>query len=204
MRSRIVALAAIALTACATTTSFDHTYKGQDVGQIDYKGRKVAAVVIGAGVTASKRIAAENAVARELGARGMQGVAGHTIVPLATTEPMTRERAIAMLKQAGAAGVVVLKLVDSDKKTVQTQWASTEYQQSLVRYNYFGPIGYEGDTYDRRITTITIETTLYSLEPFKLLWAGQSTSVDPAKVDAFIPQFAGEIAGELRREGLVK
>jgi hypothetical protein len=204
MRSRIVALAAIALTACATTTSFDHTYKGQDVGQIDYKGRKVAAVVIGVSVTESRRISAENAVAKELTARGMQGVPGHTIVPLSSTEPMTRERAIAMLQQAGAAGVVVLKLVDSEKKTVQTKWANTDYQTSLVNYNYFSPIGNEGDTYDRRITTITIETTLYSLEPFKLLWAGQSASVDPAKVDAFIPQFAGDVAGELRREGLVK
>ena len=62
----------------------------------------------------------------------------------------------------------------------------------------------DGDTYDRGVTTITIETTLFSLEPFKLLWGGQSESVNPAKVDAFIPQFARNVAAELRREGLVK
>jgi hypothetical protein len=204
MRSRIAALAAIVLTACATATTFENTHKGQDIGQIDFKGRKVAAVVIGTGVTQQRQTDAEAVLARELSARGMAGVAGHSIVPVATTTPMTRERAIAMLQQAGVAGMVVLKLVDTAKKTSKTQWADTEFQQSLVRYNYFGPIGYEGNTYDRSITTITIETTLYSLEPFKLLWAGQSESVDPAKVDSFIPQFARDVAGELRREGLVK
>jgi hypothetical protein len=204
MRNLIAILATIVLAACATPAAFEYTHKGEDVSRIDYKGRKVAAVVVGTGVNQSMRVDAENILAKELSARGMQGVAGHSIVPMATLEPMTRERAAALLKQAGVAGVVVLKLVDTKKKTVSTQWASTDFQRSLNAYNYFGPIGKEGDTYDRSITTITIETTLFSLDPFKLLWAGQSVSVDPAKVKAFIPQFAGNVAEQLRREGLVK
>jgi hypothetical protein len=204
MRFRIAALAAIVLATSATAATFEHTHKGQDVGQIDYKGRKVAAVVIGVGVTEPRRIDAEDVLAKELTARGMQGVAGHTIVPLASATPMTRERAIGLLQQAGVAGVVVLKLVDTKKKTQKTRWASSDYQVGLANRNYFGPMGLEGDTYDRRITAITIETTLFSLEPFKLLWGGQSESVNPAKVDAFIPRFARDVAGELRREGLVK
>ena len=200
----MAALAAIVLAACATTTTFEYTHKGQDVGQIDYKGRKVAAVVTGVDVTESRRINAENVLAKELTARGMQGVAGHTIVPIRTLTPMTRERAIVLLQQAGVAGVVALRLVDTEKKTDRTQWASTDFQTSLAKRNDFAPIGLEGDTYDRRITTITIETTLFSLEPFALLWAAQSESVNPANVDTFIPQFARSVADELRREGLIK
>jgi len=90
MKTRIAALAAIVLAACATATTFDHTHKGEGVGRIDYKGRKVAAVVHGVGVTASRRTNAENALAQELSARGMVGVPGHSIVPMATREPMTR------------------------------------------------------------------------------------------------------------------
>ena len=204
MRTFIAALAAIVLAACATPATFEYTHKGEDVGRIDFKGRKVAAVVIGVGVNQTMRVDAENVLAKELSARGMQGVAGHSIVPMATLEPMTRERAIGLLQQAGVAGVVVLKLVDTEKKTVSTQWASTGFQKSMNNYNYFGPIGKEGDSYDRPVTTITIETTLFNLEPYTLLWAGQSASVDPAKVSAFIPQFAGSVADQLRREGLVK
>ena len=204
MKTRIAALAAIVLAACATATTFDHTHKGEGVGRIDYKGRKVAAVVHGVGVTASRRTNAENALAQELSARGMVGVPGHSIVPMATREPMTRERAIALLQQAGVAGMVVLRLVDTEKKTVKTEWASTEYQMGLARRDYFGPVGLEGDNYDRRIATVTLETTLSSLEPYALIWAGQSQSVNPAEVDAFIPQFARSVADELRREGLVK
>ncbi|MBE0626188.1 MAG: hypothetical protein IH606_15380 [Burkholderiales bacterium] len=204
MRVFIATLAASVLAACATPASFEYTHKGEDVGRIDYQGRKVAAVVTGAGVNQSMRVDAENVLARELSARGMQGVAGHSVVPMSTLEPMTRERAIGLLRQAGVAGVVVLKLVDTEKKTVSTQWASTDYRKSVNNYNYFGPIGKEGDSYDRKITTITIETTLYNLDPYTVLWAGQSQSVDPAKVGAFIPQFARSVGDELRRVGLVK
>ena len=205
MRSRIAALAAIVLAACATATTFNYTHKGQGVGQIDYKGRKVAAVVTGVGVSESRRINAENVLAKELTARGMEGVAGHTIAPAGTRTPMTRERAIVLLQQAGVAGVVALRLVDTERKTARTEWASTEMQTSIAKGDYyFFPIGFEGDTYDRRITTITIETTLFSLEPFALLWVGQSESVNPANVDVFIPQFARSVADELRREGLIK
>lgn len=204
MRTLIAMLAAIMLAACATPASFEYTHKGEGVSGIDYRGRKVAAVVVGTGVNQAMRIEAENTLAGELSARGMQGVAGHSIVPMATTEPMTRERAAALLQRAGVEGVVVLKLVDTDKKTVSTQWASSDFQRTLNASNYFGPIGKEGETYDRKVTTITIETTLFSLDPFKALWIGQSQSVDPAKVKAFIPQFAGSVAEQLRREGLVK
>jgi len=97
-----------------------------------------------------------------------------------------------------------INLANTEKKTVKTEWASTEYQMGLARRDYFGPVGLEGDNYDRRIATVTLETTLSSLEPYALIWAGQSQSVNPAEVDAFIPQFARSVADELRREGLVK
>ena len=205
MRSRIATLAAIALAACATATTFDHTHKGPGADHIDFRGRKVAAVVTGVGVTESRRINAEIVLAKELTARGMEGVAGHTIVPIRTLTSMTRERVIGLLQQAGVAGVVVLKVVDSERKTARTEWANTEMQTSVAaRDLYYFPVGLEGDTYDRRVTTVTIETTLFSLEPFTLLWAGQSESVNPANVDTFIPQFARSVADELRREGLIR
>ncbi|MFA5912150.1 MAG: hypothetical protein WC830_01190 [Burkholderiales bacterium] len=205
MGPRIAALAAVVLAACATATTFSYTHRGQNLGHIDYKGRKVAAVVTGVGVTESRRVNAENVLAKELTARGMEGVAGHSIVPSGTPTPITRERAIVLLRQADVAGVVALRLVDTERKTARTEWASTEMGTSVPQsdYNFF-PIGLEGDTYDRRITTITIETTLFNLEPFALLWAGQSESVSPAKVDTFIPRFARSVAEELRREGLIE
>lgn len=204
MRTFVAFLAALMLGACAAPATFTHTQRGADVGQLNYQGRKVAAIVIGTGVTEARRVRAENVLAKTLTDRGMLGIAGHTIIPLANTAPMTRERAIVLLKQAGVAGVVLLQLVDTEKKTVQTQWASTEFQGSLMQRDMFGPTGLQGNTFDRNITTITIDTTLYRVDPVALLWSGQSESVNPGDVDAFIPRFAASIADELRREGLVK
>lgn len=204
MRTLIACLSALTLGACATPTNFTHTHKSEDLGQLNYQGRKVAAIVIGTGVTAARRVQAENVLAKSLSERGMQGVAGHTIIPLTSTAPMTRERAIVLLKQAGVAGVVLLQFINSERKTVKTEWASTGFQGSLMQRDMYGPTGMQGNTFDREITTITVDTTLYRIDPATLLWAGQSESVNPSDIDSFIPRLAENIAEELRREGLVK
>lgn len=58
MRTFFALLAVLALGACATPANFTHTHKGEDVGQLNYQGRKVAAIVIGTGVTEARRVQA--------------------------------------------------------------------------------------------------------------------------------------------------
>ena len=66
--------------ACATTsTRFTSTWKAPDAGPLDFGGKKVLALVLSK--NEGMRRAAEDALARELTARGTQGIAAYTVIP---------------------------------------------------------------------------------------------------------------------------
>jgi len=200
MKTILAALAAATLlAACATSsTSFVNTRMAPDAAPVSFAGKKVAAFALG--VTEPMRRTTEEALARELSARGAQGVAGYSIVP--STELRDREAAKAKLRQADVAGVVLLRLVDTQKKKVHTEWASQEYR-TLPNYHTWGIAGADPG-YDRTLTSLSVETLIYSLSQDRLLWSGLSHTTDAAQAERFVHQHAEAVAAELRREGLLR
>ncbi len=200
MKPILAALAAAALlAACATTsTTFVNTRKAPDAAPVSFTGKKVAAFALG--VTEPMRRDTEEALARELSARGAQGIPGYSIVP--STELRDREAAKAKLRQAGVEGVVLLRLVDTQKKKVHTEWASSEYR-TLPNYYTWGIAGADPG-YDRTLTSLSVETLIYSLSQDRLLWSGLSETTDAAQAERFVREHAAAVAAELRREGLIR
>jgi hypothetical protein len=200
MRTILAALAAAAmLGACATSsTSFTNSRRPPDPAPINFAGKKVAAFALG--VTEPMLRDTEEALAREITARGAQGVPGYGIVP--STELRDREAAKAKLRQAGVEGVVPLRLVDTQNKKVHTEWATHEYS-TLSHYYTWGIAGADPG-YDRTVTTLSVETLIYSLAHDRLLWSGLSETTDAAQAERFVREHAAAVAAELRREGLVR
>ncbi len=82
--TRRVSLMALLVAALAGTTTFAKTkfksvWKSPDAHGTAFGGKKVAALIIDK--DESLRISGEEALVRELTARGMHGVASYTIVP---------------------------------------------------------------------------------------------------------------------------
>jgi len=50
---------------------------------------------------------------------------------------------------------------------------------------------------------VTVETLVYSLKQNKLLWAGQSKTTNPSKIDAFVRELAAGAANEMKKVGLL-
>jgi hypothetical protein len=110
-----VLLTTAALSACATT-GFVSTWKAPDAAPLQVQGAKVAAVVMVRNEAA--RRAAEDALAREITARGAQGVPMYSVA----TEglPENEQAARAALEAAGFDGAVVMRPVGKDKEIVST------------------------------------------------------------------------------------
>jgi hypothetical protein len=200
MRPILAVLAAAALLAgCATSsTNFVNTRKAPDAAPVSFAGKKVAAFALG--VTEPMRRDTEEALARELSARGAQGVPAYQLVP--STELRDREAAKVKLRQAGVEGVVLLRLVDTQKKKVHTEWATHEYS-TLSHYYTWGIAGADPG-YDRTVTTLSVETLIYSLVQDRLLWSGLSETTNAAQAERFVREHAAAVAAELRREGLIR
>jgi len=203
MGSRWAALALIlaGLAACTETTTFISTWKDPAAQPISPAGKTVAAVFVTRDI--SQRRAGEDALAADLTARGAHAIPSYTVMQDYGGKT-DADSAGTQLKQAGAQGVVIMRLVGKDQQVTYTPGTATP-----AYYGGFGPYwGYSwGTVYDpgylRTDTLISVETLIYSLNSGKLLWASTSRTTNPQNVNALVKEVADATAKEMAKQGLL-
>jgi hypothetical protein len=209
--STAVVAGAFALASCATTT-FNATWKNPEAQPVQLAGARVAAVVVTPNDTA--RHAAEDALVRELNARGARGVASYSFLSTESLKEKDRDKSRAAAKgdfeKAGVDGAVVMRVVSADKEVTYQPgmvytpgvWGSPYYGSF---WGYYGGWGMAYDPgYLRTDTIVLVETTVYSLKQDKMLWGGMSETVNPSKADALMKELANGVAQEMRKAGLLQ
>jgi hypothetical protein len=198
-------VAAMMATACATS-GFVSTWRAPDAAPLQVKGSKVVAVVMMRNEAA--RRAAEDALAREITARGAEGVPMYTIQPDA--RPDNEQAVRAAVEGAGVAGAVVMRPVGREKEIVSTPIVYAGpmyggYWGGYYGYGWGSPWAYGpvagGDI--RVDTIVSVETLVYSLKQNKLVWAGQSKTTNPTGVDQLVKEISALVAQELQKQGLI-
>jgi hypothetical protein len=197
--------AALLVGACATT-SFTSSWKAPDAQPLSFKpGDKVVALVI-AKNTALRRSGEAN-LADELNARGLQGIPAYTLV--SDSDVTDEGKAKTAIDISGAVGVIALRPMGTEKEVSSTP-------SSYYGGAYYGRPGYGGfwgggyygygwgSPYEIRTDTyVSIETLVYDLRQNKLVWAGQTRTMNPNDVEGFIKELAKAVSKELRANGLV-
>ena len=197
---RTITIAAVVLLAACGTTTFTSTWKAPGTAQINPIGKKVAAVFVSR--NEGQRRAGEDALAADLTQRGAIGIPAYSVVPdgLRGDGEAARQR----LKDSGANGAVIMRVVAKDQQITYTPGMSVP-----AYYGGFSPYwGYGwGRAYDPgTITTdtyVSVETLVYSLQPDKLLWASTSRTANPKNLDTLIKEVADATAKEMAKEGLL-
>ena len=148
-------------------------------------------------------MSAEEALAREITARGPMGVAAYRLIP--REELTNRDRAKTWFEKANIQGLVILRLVATDTQKVYSAvvWSSGYYANA---WDYYGtgwatayPIGKGRDE-----RTITVETLLYNLTTASPIWAGVSRTTDPKDAPSYMKDLAREVVKNLEKEGLAR
>jgi len=197
----LIAVVALSTFACATTT-FQSTWRSLDARPLKLSGKKVVGVFVSKNQTLRHR--AEDAMAREISARGAQGVPAYTI--LTDEEVKDRDAAKAKLEQLGFSGAVVMRIVGT-----QTQYTYESAYWNRPYYLRFWGGGYWGwgwgtvwePAYLVADKIVSVETLVYSLEQDQLVWAGVSKTVDPAQIDPFIAELATAVTKQMSKDGLL-
>ncbi len=197
----LIAVVALSTFACATTT-FQSTWRSLDARPLKLSGQKVVGVFVSKNQTLRHR--AEDAMAREISARGAQGVPAYTI--LTDEEVKDRDAAKAKLEQLGFSGAVVMRIVGT-----QTQYTYESAYWNRPYYLRFWGGGYWGwgwgtvwePGYLVADKIVSVETLVYSLEQDQLVWAGVSKTVDPAQIDPFIAELATAVTKQMSKDGLL-
>lgn len=174
-----------------------------DGSRLNFAGKKVAALVITD--DQSLQMSGEEALTRELNARGVSGVATYRFVP--REELKTAEKARTWFEKSGVQGVVCLRPLsrDSEKTYSPVVWASTSYQSYWGYYDYgwssVGAVGLMRETGVQ--TTIIVETLVFDLTRDKLVWAANSETRDPKNLQVFVKDLIEEVIKEMRKAKMI-
>lgn len=202
MRRTLVTALLIAFTAGAVVygAKFKSTWKAPDVDRLNFAGKKVAAVVISE--DQDLQISAEEELARQLTALGVQGVPSYRLVPREVLRDKARVKE--WFEQSGTTGLVVIRVVSADKEVSYTPdlWVTSMYASPWDYYAY-GWSTAIGGVNRREDLVVTIETLVYSVPMSKLLWAGVSEKTNPKGAQKIVKELIGAVVSEMRKEGLV-
>ena len=196
------AAAVVGLAACAATTRFDSTWKAPEAGPLNFQGRKVAALVVSDNTVT--RFSGEDLLARELKARGVEGIPAYDLIP--QNETRDKERARTLFNQAGIVGVVVMRAGGMQKEIVSSgsYWGVPSYG-SFWGVGYYGySWGVSSATLVRTDTVVRVETLVYDLETDKLVWAGLSESTNASKAESLIKDLVAAAVAEMKKQGLIR
>ncbi len=185
----------------AASVKFTSTWKSPDASAVNFAGKKVAALIISR--DESLRISGEEALVRELTARGMHGVATYRIAP--KEELRDANRAKVWYEKANVEGVVAVRPVSADKRQTYTPdvWINSYYSTFTGYYGYgWGSVYIPGSVQNE--TFVVVENTIYSIPRDALLWAAVSETKNPKNLQQFIQDLVKESVKELQKQGLAR
>jgi hypothetical protein len=197
-----VAMAVGAAVLSAQTAKLRTSWAAPGVAPLNFAGKKVVAIALVSDMNV--KMSAEEALAREITARGPVGVASYRTIP--KEELVDKDRAQQWFARTGTAGAVVLRVVnvDTTKEYSSVMFGASYYQTFSGFYEYgtatIVPIGSPKDK-----TTYAIETLLFDVaNGGKMLWAGMSETTDPKNIGTFVKGLAKAVGADLEKTGLVK
>lgn len=193
----LLALSAVAVTAAPKLTN---VWKSPEVARLNFAGKKVAALVLTS--NQSLQMSGEEALARELTARGVGGVATYRIAPSEVLKNV--ETAKAWFEKIKVEGVVALRPVrlEKSREASAVLWTSGYYPSFWGYYGYGWSNAYVPIS-TRDVTTITVETLVYDVTRDQLVWAAASDTRDPETLQDFIKDLVNAAVKEMRKMKLV-
>lgn len=205
LQPRVPIFVAVAIAAAgavlAADVKFLSTFKSIDAGAVTFFGKKVAALVIT--TDQGLRVSAEEALVRELGTLGMQGVATYRIAPQQELE--NAEKAKPWFERAGVEGVVALRPVKKSERTNYSpiMWNDPYYGSLWGYYGYGWSQAYQYGIYTHE-TVIVVENAVYSVPKNALMWAAVTESTEAKNLQKFLNDLVKATVKEMQKQGLAK
>jgi hypothetical protein len=198
-RLRYALIVAVATGVAVDAATLKKTWKSPDAAMVSFAGKKVAALVISHDT--GLRISAEEALARQLVAIGVEAIAAYRVFPRELTQEKAKAKAWA--EQVGIDGVVAMRLVSAETVTSYDPviWSSGYYSSFWTYYDYTtGAMWSPGSVHEDSI--VTVETVVFSVPRDRPVWASLSETTNPSGMDAFMKDLVTKTVSAMKKEGL--
>jgi hypothetical protein len=189
-----------ATAAVMAAPKFLAVWKSPEVSRLNFAGKKVAALVITD--SQSLQMSGEEALTRELTARGVMGTPTYRFVP--REELKSVDKAKGWFERSKVEGVVALRPVkrETGKEYSPVIWSSGYYPDFWGYYGYGWTNVYVIPS-SRETTIVTVETLVYDLTKNQLVWAATSETRDPKNLQDFVKDLVNETVKEMKKMKLV-
>lgn len=109
------------------------------------------------------------------------------------------------LKEGKYTHVLLMRLSDVEKETTYTPGTTTMgFYGGYGRYYGYGASMYATPGYYSTDKNYYMESTVYSVNPDKLLWTGTTKTVNPAKIEDAVNDIADVVVVRMRKDGFLK
>jgi hypothetical protein len=155
----------------------------------------------------AKRRGMEAALVNELNGHGLEGIAAYSVIPEEATQDA--DKAKPYVAKSGAAYALILQVTGQSQQITGTpsmmgagMWGAPGVWGGGMRGGYGWGWG-GGGTDIRTDTLVGVQTLLYDVKADKLVWAGQSETMNPSKAESFMRDLLNAVGDELEKDGLI-
>jgi hypothetical protein len=202
MRPRIVkwviyvVFSGVFIIACAGTklthTWVDETYHGKPVSNI---------LVIAVTHKEDNRQSFEDKFVAQLKVSGVEAISSSNVIPIPADLELKKEEILKVVKKLKNDAVIITHLVGVEEKESYTP-------PERDKGDYYGHYGWAyGYTHEpgfyRTHTIVRLATHLYDVKTEKLIWSGESESLDPGSTNQIIDDVIEVLIKDLQKNNLL-
>jgi len=187
------------LFGCSTSNKISNSWKNPDATEESVKFQTVA--VFGMVKDQQMRKNVEEAIAGQM----VNTIAVPSYKMVANEELADLDAVKKKLSERGMEGALVLSVRNVNQRT--SYYSSGIYPSAYYTfggyYNYAWNYMYDPFVYSSTNVYVDIEILIYSLKDDKLVWYGESTSVNPKGIQETISELAASVKNQLVEDGLM-
>ena len=195
----LIVTAAIIIAGCSTSNKISNSWKNPEATMESAKFQTVA--VFGMVKNQDMRMDVEEVIASQ-----MVNTIAVPSYKLITSEQLGDISTVKkLLTDRGMEGVLILSVKRIDEKTTYSSYGMypSAYYNFEGYYNYASNYMYDPYLYTNTNIYVDLEILIYSLKSDKLIWYGESTSVNPKNIQETIAELAVSVKEQLIEDGLL-
>ena len=195
MRNLILSIFVITtFVSCGPSTKIEKSW--QEPGASVTPGEPNKTLVIALVKDETSRRVIEDQLVKRLGG---SATASYTVAANATQDELNQK-----ITEGKYTHVLLMRLADVEKETSYVPGTTTSYYGGYGRYYGYGAGMYSSPGYYTTDKNYFVETTVYTVNPDKLVWTGTTKTVNPSKIEKMVNEIADVVSDKMKKDGFLK
>ena len=135
---------------------------------------------------------------------GSGAVSSYTIVSSEMLKGASEDALKQKVTEGNFTHILLMRLADIEKETSYVPGTTTSFYGGYGRYYGYGAGMYSTPGYYTTDKNYFVETTVYTVNPDKLVWTGTTKTVNPSKLDKAVNEIADAISEKMKKDGFLK